>query len=471
MHQKPKANKKTANDKKLQPELDKMELERKKLENRKIELENHNLELHLAKRPTVIETLNKFSGLAGLVTALGAIITIAISVYQWSAESEQNRIVTVEERLNKTLVGLGDPASKVRLSSVTSLKGFLDEKHNTYHDQVLYALVTTLGIESDSYVRNAIVKIIEGIETTSVSPQLLKQSLELLASNSRYQVETGQLYENAVTNQFAIPENANELIARDVSAAMISLIRKGVVIKDLSGIYCTKCDFSGLVLDNTNFKDAILNWSSFKNSKLRNSNFDGAELANTSFVKADLSYSRFTFSEIKGHDYHEPYTIKQINHKTSPSIIWSPDFSSANLSNADFTGHVLFGFLHDNARRSTIILNPQFANATLTNTNFSRIDIYGITIDRNDDPKNENLPFSTKNQDIRTLLRQQKKQGLDSSFAWIIFQCSLDDNATFTANTRFARSIGTLSECFMGSNWDRARMPKVLSDVLAKGQE
>ncbi len=439
------------------------------LELRKLELENDELEFKNSEGQRKLEHLKAFAGIGGIITGLATIIAIVISVYQWSAESEQNRIIRIEERLDKTILNLGNDSPKTRIASVIAMQTFLGKEYKKYHAQVLLSLVNLLSTEEESGIRSAIIQVVNEIDTKHVDKSILENSLSMLINFSRYYVESGELYKQRITNEFMLPKpDSHESIARDIGKIIIELLRKDIRIEDMSGLFCVKCDFSELDLNNISFEDAILAWSDFSNSELGNANFDGADLEETNFNEADLSYSIFTYNGDKRPGYRDHYVERQLDEERYQTAVFGPDFTNANLSNADFTGHILFGFTNDSAEYGVMSFNPSFRGSNLSNANFREIGIYGTTYNTlNDDSHPPKIvPISP----LLGSIGLPMGRTIDGNYDQInfnVFVSSVDSSSSITQNIRyFQNSVNDILSQIEDSNWKSAHWPKAIYDIL-----
>ena len=177
---------------------------------------------------------------------------------------------------------------------------------------------------------------------------------------------------------------------RATASALTALIKNGARAKNLSGVYCVRCDFSGKIWDMTNpdfskvadfahadptktldlsgadFHGAILRNANFLGVNLRETSFDGADLTSTNFAGADLSNAKLT-------DFGRSHYIIQ-GMETSGHLYGGmfPDFTCADLSGADFSGSILFAIYGSSPP------NPAYAilhNANLTNTKLGQMDV------------------------------------------------------------------------------------------------
>jgi uncharacterized protein YjbI with pentapeptide repeats len=442
---------------------------KQEIELKKLELENSEIEFKQSKRFRRLEYLKAYAGISGFITGIVAIVTIGFSVFQWSTETEQNRNVRVEERLDKTILNLGSNSTQTRLASVIALHTFLDKNHEKYHQQVLLSLVNMLSNEKESGVRSAIVQLLAETDSGIIKKEILEKTQTILINFSKFHLETGELYEKRITNEFRIPPpDSQEGIARDIAKGILELLNKGIKINDMSSIFCIKCDFSGLDLQGVSFEDAILTWANFSNCNLKGANFDGADLEETKFISADLASTYFTYYDNKHPGYRNHYVERQLDQEQYQTAVFGPDFTNANLTGADFTGHILFGFSNDSSENGVMIFNPSFRSANLTNTKFESIGIYGTTFNYSNNSKkehNEILPFFPLLGEIGLPLGRVM-MGINK-IGFNVFLSKVDSATDLSTDIGyFQQSTREIYSQFEGSNWKDAIWPDALKELL-----
>ena len=446
-----------------------LEQRRQELELQRLELENKQLEFQGSAKSRRLELIRTLSG-ASFITGAVAIFTVIFSVVQWSSESSQNRTFKTEERLDKDLAVLADTSYRMRLSGVIALKGFLTKDHARYHAQVLAALTNMLSTEKECSVRNAINQTIEEIDTLVVPVKVLKQNLISLAGYSRFLVQSGNLRSRVPDRFFAPASHTPEAIANDVSKAMLSLLRKGVKAKDLSEVYCAECDFSGLNLSGCSFENAVLSWSHFNNCQLQQCNFNSADLERVDFTNADLSHARLTMNSDDEH--YKNYIAKQIDKGGRQPAVFSPDFTNANLSYADFSGHILFG-VHDlNTINAVLIFNPSFGHARLDSANLTNIGMYG-TVTTTGNAMNpfydDDFPVNgTRGSQWTPYESVDPVTGLTYNNYYAAVRM-IDEHALLAEKrNRYAVDLNAIYASLSHTNWKNARLSPALRALLAE---
>jgi uncharacterized protein YjbI with pentapeptide repeats len=115
----------------------------------------------------------------------------------------------------------------------------------------------------------------------------------------------------------------------------------------MSRIYLADVDLSTLDLKGVSFADSILAWSNFSFAKLDGCSFANADLQGVSFVGASATRAKFTVMVDRTvPTRHDVYVREQMNRETrtwravsGSFVVDGPNFTCADLSYADFTGH------------------------------------------------------------------------------------------------------------------------------------
>jgi len=445
-----------------QQAINKDKLYRTRLEDLKIKQETKNLRYQNSKSNRNWEKLKIVSGASGLIVGLVSLLALMLSFNQWLDSRQQNLEIRLEERLAKITLNLTDTSKQVRMLAVISMGGFLGKNRSEYHEQVLLSLVNLMTSEGDGDVRNAINQVIKGIDSDKVSADLLKLSLKTLIDYSRYYVNAYDLRRNKISNRYLdAAAGSPEGKAHDIGIAVTSLLRKNIDVRDLSGIFCSKCDFSSLDMLSTNFEDAVLSWSDFSHCNLTGSNFDGADIEGAKFVRANLENSNFTYDREKTPVYHAQYVSDiiakrhyGINKKGYSGVVFGPDFSYANLTCADFTGHYLFEFNNSSCKPMIYGRPPIFTNAILTDAKLDNITIYGTSI-------KSNGPMGSVS-DIITpidILGPSSYWG-DDSLSVVMYAGQIKYNSRIYDDhlRMFLNSIFSIQNTLSGSNWKDLNM-------------
>jgi uncharacterized protein YjbI with pentapeptide repeats len=179
---------------------------------------------------------------------------------------------------------------------------------------------------------------------------------------------------------------------RATAQALVALIRKGARVKDMSAIYCFNCDLSGADVDLSfaNLDRAILTDADFSKASLHGASFDGANLLGAEFVRSDLSAAKIT--DVTGNQ-----SATNAIQNAAPEAD-APDFSCADLSEADFSKEVLFGVYENNNAGESSYWSAKLNGANLKGANLSQVDIFVETeLPQPMKPENElppDLPFS-----------------------------------------------------------------------------
>jgi uncharacterized protein YjbI with pentapeptide repeats len=309
----------------------------------------------------------------------------------------ESRLSRDDERFDKAVARLGGSSAPERLAGVAGLALYLSPQQRQRHRATLSFLVNALAVEQDPTVRRELLDTLSRLTPSVVSQYDLDGALERLRDRNRglYAWRRGMFVDKLVHGTAQLTDSGNDETAvgqaseedlaplRATATAITALIRNGARTKDLSNVYCVRCDFTGktwemmnpnfatvadfahaadtLDLSGTDFDGAILRGSNFIGVDLHGASFDSADLINVNFAGADLAGAKFTDY---GHRDYAAASMEAAGHAYPPSF---PDFTCANLSGADFTGSVFFGIYgdHSNDFAHPILYRANLAGAKL----------------------------------------------------------------------------------------------------------
>jgi uncharacterized protein YjbI with pentapeptide repeats len=342
------------------------------LRRRKLRLETQLLIQQLRPRIWCLEVAKV---VVGAITIFSLIGTFLLGLKQID-EARQSRD---DQRFDQAVARLSGSTATERLAGVAGLGLYLEPQQKAWHRATLRFLMNALALEQDPTVRGELLDSVSNLRPPSISQDDLNDALQTLRDRNRalYARQRG-LYADKIIHGTAhltdpgddetgVGQASDEDLAplRATATAITALVRNGARSKDLSNIYCVRCDFTGktwemtnpnfptvadfahatdtLDLSGTDFEGAILKGSNFIGVDLHGASFDSADLLNVNFAGADLAGAKFT--DYGHHDYAAA-SMEATGHAYPPSF---PDFTCADLSGADFTGSVFFGIYGDHA--------------------------------------------------------------------------------------------------------------------------
>jgi hypothetical protein len=335
-----------------------LELEQLRLANRKLKIETDKLEDD--SKPE-----EWWSKLIKNVVAFGGVVTVALSAYGLWESFDKNITDRKQARLADRRTSIEDAIKRLESSSTISklvgvsvLGGYLDNRNTDAHRQILFTIAVLMATEKDPQTQVAVIDLIDSLPKDGpIAPADWQYFQGVLLTQSRALMTKGDLIRH---RQFAAasPLTDDERAARTVGTLIASNIRKGVVPEhtDYRGIYCEGCDFHGASFPpKTDFSGAILDRANFGGAKLEDAVFDNAELSGSRFVEADLQRAKFrslgdisTGTTSAGVNQVTYGRTSYIDHAAAALDenaiidIQMPNFSCANLTEADFDHHALF---------------------------------------------------------------------------------------------------------------------------------
>lgn len=345
----------------------------------KLKLEQQQLRFQVSRKGRVIEWLKALTGLA-------AILGLAFAF--WSANQQVTQLAASrdEERFDRAVSRLGSDNPAEQLAGVSGLQLFLDASHTSRQRATLLFLVNAAAVEKDATVRGAILDTFTSLGQYRPSLQVLNETLAaardrnrgiLAVLQSRFQERLQEndklLFEKGNDEAWLGKLNEAELAPLKATATTVAaLIRNGAYAEDLSRIYCVSCDFSSesrsVDLSGSKFDRSYLQQARFKNVKLERTSFDAAYLMQTDFTNVDLRNAKLTSPPLL-----DPPVQSILVHKA----LWAAYgaiFECADLSDADFTGSVLFGFYWTDIRGAGYF--PRFYGGNIRGTNLKSFKLF-----------------------------------------------------------------------------------------------
>lgn len=351
---------------------DKAELEREQiyLANQKTKIELRKLEQDAKPEPWWLKLVKN-------VVAIGGILTVAATAYGiWDSynktiddrdkarvDRELTRAADQRTRFEDAIKRLESPSTISKLVGVSVLSGYLTTDNSApanrdVHRQILFTLAGLMATEHDYQTQVAVTDLIRAIpENGPIEKADWIYFQEILISQSRALVGKGDLL-NRRHIQPGSTLSDDEKAARTVGNLIAISARKGAIPTDLKfrDVYCVECDFHGVTFPSrVDFTGAILDRANFSGAILKEAIFDNAELIGTTFVEADLPGARFRSLETMvpisddpkrndsplGRTRYLDHAVAELNENAIIQIKM-PNFSCANLTNANFDGHALF---------------------------------------------------------------------------------------------------------------------------------
>jgi len=430
-------------------------------ETTKLKLEADILRMQFSEEYKLSEKLKAGANLATILVAFAALVGGLGSFIKWINDEGKTRQLHVEQRLDATLVRFSSSIENERLAAVSSLRSFLGENNETQDLQVLSAVSSDLALEKSPVVRRAIVSLISDLNTDSLTKPTLDKSLALLVQTSRGMVADRVLRESRPRFPQSFDSQLDGANLQAIADAIVLLLRKNAQSKDMHGIYLGKSDLDNINLVGTDFSDAILAWSTFNNANLSGSSFRDADLEQTKFVGADLRSTKFTSTYPLPQKVKIDYVLAQMNRSLDGQIqVSMPDFKCADLRNADFRGHPLFGMTENSVPGAVYFTwAVDFTSANLEGTDFSGIRVFSLVPQHTEiNSQYPIFPFSS----IGVVEAYQKKE----EYTVGVYEFTTGE---IPENNPLERNFGLFSKSFQmvalslsSSNWKKAILPKFI---------
>lgn len=410
----------------------------RELEEEKLAAEIQSIRHQFSPATRAIEWTKAIAGLAGVITAIVALIGIYLSIEKTRIEEKRLLDSDRREQMNSSISLLADENPAKQLAGITELNSFYSSEDALGQIQILTLLASILAVEENKIVRDSIVASVNRRLAAGIDKQVMTGLLRHLVTESNALITQGKLSRSRKGDEFGHLETKSiEARAISISEIIQAAVRKGTDFKEFTGIYCFGCDFSGLDLDNVNFRNSILFHTDFSGSVLTNSNFEAADLEEALFVGADLRNANFSFTERpKSGKYRSSYAEK-FSEKSSWSF-HGPNFNCADLRQAIFSGHPIFAITYPEDKY--FMSGGSFIGADIDGVTFTSTELFGKIAD--DD---HNIPFASSgggsiSDDVYSFVHE-----------WAEYSTNIPD--------KYRRSFENIANLFAGSNWRKSDLP------------
>jgi uncharacterized protein YjbI with pentapeptide repeats len=343
----------------------------------KAQLEHEQVYLDVQKAKVELRKLEQeakpepwWLSLAKNVVAIGGILTVAATAYGiWDSynktivDRERTRAADQRTRFEDAIKRLESTSTISKLVGISVLSGYLTTDSSSpdgraVHRQILFTLAGLMATEHDYQIQVAVTDLISAVPPNGpIDKADWVYFQEMLISQNRALVGKGNLFSRRQMRRGAVLSD-DEKAARTVGNLIAIVGRKGGIPTDLKfrDIYCVECDFHGITFPpGIDFTGAVLDRANFSGTIMKEAIFDNAELLGTTFVEAQLPGARFRSLETKAPTSDDPkrtnsllgrtvyldHAAEQLREYARISIPM-PNFSCANLENANFDGHALF---------------------------------------------------------------------------------------------------------------------------------
>jgi uncharacterized protein YjbI with pentapeptide repeats len=355
-------------------------------EARKLEAETRLLTEQFQPRARRLETIKAWGSLGGIAAALAAVITIAISSYQFFENEKNSRKLKIEENFYADAKDLASDKPTARVAAVVGLQAYLDRPE--FGSQAIILLTSVLPAEPDPIVRAAILQSISSVRRgwTSSNPQTLNRALNsLIAANQSLMADSAtreKVRHDLIFSGTSPTEEEGRLAS--IAGAIELLLRKGASSTDFSNIYCARCNFSLLSLDHADFTNSFLVGANFVKASLDDTVFEGANLIGANFSSANLRFARLTGSHGDDSDPVLRYATELFLHETPTlDLALFPIFRCANLTESDFSDRAMFLVLSRNSKDAELDfkLAKRKSEGIWDGTDFSGAKMEGVRLD------------------------------------------------------------------------------------------
>ena len=433
--------------------LDGAKLQLTLAEARKTALEAQLLAYQLEPAHRRLDVYKSLAGASGLLVALVSVLGALGSVTAWYFNQAREQEIRVEERLAHGLAGLSDISPSRRAASLALLKSFVGRSNPQRERQIVSAVVEALQLEGTPEVSNSIAEFLRGLDPSDRST--LDVGLASLAEKSRRALRA-ERFERA-NYRAPIPK------LRYLADGMEALLHNGARA-DLSGVDLSAANLASLNLVGLRFAGAFLVDTNFEDARAKGADFSNADLSGTIFRDADLSGANFS-QPARGWPMQR-YAMRRFSDGDRIYGASFPDFTCANLTDADFSWHPLVLMERDRKQAQIGGFPPIFDRARVDGANFERLTMFGLA------PKGfDKWPFRmAPGPDNAGTSVGAGKELLLTQFP-IDPEADLEDSLPVGPSfnwdfSPFADSYSNIRSVFGTANWEKARFPKSVRQIL-----
>ncbi|HEX6505894.1 MAG TPA: pentapeptide repeat-containing protein [Terriglobales bacterium] len=425
--------------------------------------------------------LEIFKSVGSVIAALGVIGTLSVAFYQQS----ESRISRDDDRFDRSVARVGSSNTPERLTGLAGLQQFLTSGDADRQRAALLYLVNATAIETDPAVRGAMIDTFNSLRELRVAPSALNAGL--LAARDRNRALLNRLFsrpwsatKTKPSFDVDLPELAmdpvpqlekDELMA--TGGAIAALVRAGAKVGDLSHTFCKDCDFS-----SSPDKKIDLSGVNFDSSILRHAKFFGTNLDGSSFSNADLFYTDFTSASLKHAKLTEepqtvPYKLQAGYATRNLSNVWGTTFACADLTDAEFSGQLVFGLIFNDPIFGGYG-RDEFFGADLNDTNFIGAQFYVAVPSDRVSPGENSFPLGQLSP-----VGQAPGSGLSDPIdyvgnqKYVVWTSALSNDTGFTTPIKgpYRRSlIFVISSLGFAKNLDTAKLPPAVLNYIKQNK-
>ena len=355
--------------------------EKQAAEIRKIDAESQKLQLEAQQISRQFTFWNQFRLWLGAGAGVAAVATVFLSALSIFFSYFQAQVDQSAAELKAATELLGSEKQSQQIIGVFSMSQSFRKMDLDQQTAALNTLAQMLSVSEDDALLDA---ILVSFENPNLKMEAKQSALELLIRRSQTIVIRDNLWGRSREEKDG--KVMKPIIA--ISQGIVALLRQDARVNNLSRIYCVDCDFSGLDLTGTSFDNAVLQGAIFRNSILKNATFNDADLLQTQFNGAELQNAQFRqTNRVRNTDVLQETNYFWAHLLDDAQSIIGPNFECANLTDADFKGHTLFGYSSIEDTNTQLvrpfgglrnIRGPRFQGAQLNGVDFSELGSIGF---------------------------------------------------------------------------------------------
>ncbi len=426
----------------------------------KLHLEQEVLRQQCSPSHRFQEKVRAYTGLAAILSAFVAFGGLLLTFWQASENFRIAEAGRTAERFERALAFLSSDSAAQRVSGIRALNSFYNNWDSPYAHRSLVSIASLMALEKDVVVLSAMHNVFAGLRDENVPISIKRDVHEVLIDGNRsiflQHPELAKVkikyigYDRVFNNcgDFANSNSKTQLCDTRktlsyLGASIVELVAAGSDVLDLSQIYCPYCNFSNLSIGGASFKEAYLVEADFSEADLDEASFRDAFLVGTKFRGASLRGANYTVS-------FNSYVLKNFENHLGKEAVYGPDFNSAILDGADFSGHPVFRFHSAKQQDFFADLGPIFHNASLTGADFTKIRVYAVTDD-------ERAPLENN--------FWSHPIHLPNGFFFVEWPLAPDAKLRMEADSPYLPYL-QLRSFMQGANWEEASFPEGIEALL-----
>jgi len=305
------------------------------------------------------------------VGPLAALFALLWTIHVGLLQQEQQRLDAMSGRFERAYAKLGSQLPSERSSGVAQLSSLLHADGGSRDQEMLTALVNQLALDDNPAVSSGILNLFLHLDNQTGKAALdsalqnvvhLQNVLVQSSGLTPYELSTAWRDERGrflatpsydpkgIRDPQPVSDSAQLSLENlfALKSALLSLLKAGATSKEMSGIFCSRCDFGqlGVAMSGVSFRNAILNETKWDGLQMEHADFQDAILDRSTFWASNLQHANFNQEE---HNQNRQLDIETnlyryavpTNRVEMGATDGTPNFTCADLRDATFKNYPL----------------------------------------------------------------------------------------------------------------------------------